>query len=66
MGNEENKRMVSARDREALIASINGMSDEELEVILDNIPTHLVMNRISKELNRAKRFEEAVRAAIPE
>lgn len=63
---QECKKIISPRDQEALIATIRGMSDEELAVILDNIPTHLVLNRISKELDRAKKFEEAVRAAIPE
>ena len=62
----ETKKVISPRDQEALIATIRGMSDEELGVILDNIPTHLVLNRIAKELDRAKKFEEAVRAAIPE
>ena len=60
------KKIITNRERESIIASIAGMSTEELAVILDNIPTPLIMDRLNRELERAKKFEEAIKAAIPQ
>lgn len=50
--------------KKKLAERIQGMSQEELEIVADTIPIELCLNRIEKELSRAKDFENLVKKAI--
>ena len=49
---------------EELANRVRAMSDEELEVVLDNIPIDLCFRRVEKEIMRTRSFEEAVKNTI--
>ena len=54
---------MTKRERDALIERVNGMSEEELQVVSEIIPVELCMARISNELISAKIFREKVENA---
>lgn len=58
--NKKEKDEMSEMETKELIARINGMSKEELEVVADHIPVELCYNRIGKELKKAKMLDEAI------
>ena len=54
---------LSNRDKEDLQERIKGMSEEELEAILEIIPAEMCMKRIQAELNHAREFESMIKKA---
>ncbi len=57
-------RTVSPMERDALIRSIKGMSQEQLEIMLDNVPIEMVYNRLGRELERNKAFIRSMKGAM--
>lgn len=57
-------RKISPMEREALIQSIKGLSPEQIDIVLDNIPIEMVYNRIGRELERNKAFIKSMRGAM--
>ena len=55
---------MTKRERDALIERVNGMSEEELQVVSEIIPVELCMARISNELISAKTFREKLRVLV--
>lgn len=45
----------------ALAEKIKAMNEEELEIVVDNIPVELCLKRIQKELERNKKLVEVLR-----
>lgn len=54
------KTIMEEMEKRELIARINGMSKEELEIVADHIPVELCYNRIGKELKKARMLDEAI------
>lgn len=57
-------KKMSPMEKEALLATINGFSNEQIDFILDNVPIELVYNRLGRELQRNKEFALAVNNAM--
>ena len=47
-----------------LIERIQGMNQVELELVANTIPIELCLNRIHKEIDKARKFESLVKNAI--
>lgn len=58
------ERKISPIEKEALLGTIRGLDPEEIALVLDNIPTHYIMERINRELERGKLFEQAIQNAM--
>lgn len=54
------KPTMEEMEKRELIARINGMSKEELEIVADHIPVELCYNRIGKELKKARMLDESI------
>lgn len=50
--------------KDEFISRIKGMSQEELELIIDIVPIEMCINRISRELEEAKTFKNSIQAAF--
>lgn len=50
-------------ERKELTDRFKAMSADELELFMDLVPVELCINRIQKELDKAKAFESAIKAA---
>lgn len=61
--------MLNNRDIEELTNRIKGMTEEELEVVVENIPVELCLKRINNEIARGaayrKYIEDARQLAYP-
>ena len=44
--------------KQELVNWVNGMSEDELEIIIDTIPVEKCLERIRKELDKAAAFDE--------
>lgn len=48
------------QDKEALIATINGFSGEELQVVITCIPDELLGAEITRRLQKARTFKDGI------
>lgn len=55
---------LSKAEKDKYINMIKGMSQEELELVVDTIPVKMCLNRIIKELNKYDQFAGTVRNAF--
>jgi hypothetical protein len=60
----DKKTGMSNAERDEFIRRIKGMSMEEKALALEYIPVELCLDRISKELERAKTMEERIKSAM--
>lgn len=61
---KQTKTGMTKAEKEEFIRRIKGMSIEEKALALDYIPIELCLDRIAKELERAKTMEERIRIAM--
>lgn len=64
MATEKVERKVAPIEKDALLSTIKGLNPEEIALILDYIPTQYIMDRINRELERGKLFEQAIQNAM--
>lgn len=55
---------LSAMEKQSLIEHVKGMSREQLDLILDNIPIEMVYNRLGRELARNKAFMNSIKGSM--
>lgn len=55
---------LSAMEKQTLIEHVKGMSKEQLDLMLDNIPIEMVYNRLGRELERNKAFMNSIRGSM--
>ena len=60
----ENPPKMLEADRAKLAEMIRGISEEEMMVVLENIPAELCVKRIELELKKARAFGNAVKKAF--
>lgn len=60
---EEPSELTKAEVNE-LTERFKGMSQAEMELFIDIVPVDLCLNRIKKELNKAKEFEESIKGVM--
>lgn len=60
----ENPPQMTEADRLKLGEMTRGMSEEEMMVVLENIPAELCIKRIELELKKARAFGNAVEKAM--
>lgn len=65
------EKPVLARENGLTQAEVNelterfrGMSREEMNLFMDIVPIELCLNRIHKELDRARKFEESIKGVM--
>lgn len=51
---------MTEQDKEALIATINGFSGEELQVVITCIPDELLGAEITRRLQKARTFKDGI------
>ena len=59
--NKNNNKQMTETVRVELENRVKGMSDDELEVIVDTIPVNLCLERIRRELNKASEFDRQIK-----
>lgn len=59
----EKKTGLNEAEKKELTSRFKAMSSYELELFMDLVPIEFCINRIQKELNKAKAFENAIKAA---
>jgi len=55
---------LSAMEKQSLIEHVKGMSKEQLDLMLDNIPIEMVYNRLGRELERNKAFMNSIKGSM--
>lgn len=55
---------LSAMEKQTLIEHVKGMSKEQLDLMLDNIPIEMVYNRLGRELERNKAFMNSIKGSM--
>lgn len=55
---------LSAMEKQSLIEHVKGMSREQLDLMLDNIPIEMVYNRLGRELERNKAFMNSIKGSM--
>ena len=55
---------MTRMERAELIERVKAMSPEEMELVVEQIPIDICMNRITKEIERAKQFEATIMNAV--
>lgn len=55
--NVEVEGVMNTAEKDELIARVHGMSQEELRIVVENIPVELCLERIQSELDKAKALE---------
>lgn len=55
---------LSAMEKQSLIEHVKGMSREQLDLMLDNIPIEMVYNRLGRELERNKAFMNSIKDSM--
>ena len=58
------KPSLTVAEKKELTERFGGMSPEELDFIIDLIPVEYCFNRIQRELDKAKDFENRVKSAM--
>lgn len=61
---KENDEMLNTRDIEELKGRIQAMTDEELEIVVENIPVDMCLKRINDEINRGKALRKYIDDAV--
>lgn len=51
---------MSDTERREFADRIRALSDEELQIVVDNIPVELCLQRIQNELDRASKLEQEI------
>lgn len=57
------KPMTNA-EKEELVNRINGMDQEELELLVETIPLEMCLERIKKEIDKVNKFQESLDEAM--
>ena len=60
----DKKSGMTNAERDEFIRRIKGMSIEEKALALEYMPVELCLDRIAKELDRAKTMEERIKSAM--
>lgn len=60
----DKKTGMTNAERDEFIRRIKGMSIEEKALALEYMPVELCLDRIAKELDRAKTMEERIKSAM--
>lgn len=55
---------LSAMEKQTLIEHVKGMSREQLDLMLDNVPIEMVYNRLGRELERNKAFMNSIKGSM--
>lgn len=58
-----NNANLNEHEKKELTNRFKAMTKDELELFMDLVPIELCLNRIQKELDKSKAFEEAIKAA---
>ena len=61
---DKGENTMTRMEKEEFIERIKGMSQEELELVVELIPVDMCMARVNKELDRLKAFENSVKSAV--
>lgn len=61
---ERGENEMTRIEKEEFVNRIKGMSQEELELVVDIIPVDLCVARVNKELERLRTFENSVKWAV--
>ena len=61
---DKGESTMTRMEKEEFIERIKGMSQEELELVVEIIPVDMCMARVNKELDRLKAFENSVKSAV--
>ena len=61
---DKGENTMTRMEKEEFIERIKGMSQEELELVVEIIPVDMCMARVNKELDRLKAFENSVKSAM--
>ena len=61
---DKGENTMTRMEKEEFIERIKGMSQEELELVVEIIPVDMCMTRVNKELDRLKAFENSVKSAV--
>lgn len=61
---ERGKNEMTRIEKEEFVNRIKGMSQEELELVVEIIPVDLCVTRVNKELERLRTFENSVKWAV--
>ena len=61
---DKGENTMTRMEKEEFIDRIKGMSQEELELVVEIIPVDMCMARVNKELDRLKTFENSVKSAV--
>lgn len=61
---DKGENTMTRMEKEEFIERIKGMSQEELELVVEIIPVDMCMARVNKELDRLKAFENSVKSAV--
>ena len=61
---DKGENTMTRMEKEEFIDRIKGMSQEELELVVEIIPVDMCMARVNKELDRLKAFENSVKSAV--
>ena len=61
---ERGKNEMTRIEKEEFVNRIKGMSQEELELVVEIIPVDLCVARVNKELERLRTFENSVKWAV--
>lgn len=51
---------MSATEKQEFADRIKALSNEELQIVVDNIPVEMCMQRIQNELSRASKLEQEI------
>lgn len=61
---ERGENEMTRIEKEEFVNRIKGMSQEELELVVEIIPVDLCVARVNKELERLRTFENSVKWAV--
>lgn len=61
---DKGENTMTRMEKEEFIERIKGMSQEELELVVEIIPVDMCMARVNKELDRLKAFENSIKSAV--
>ena len=61
---DKGENTMTRMEKEEFIERIKGMSQEELELVVEIIPVDMCMARVNTELDRLKAFENSVKSAV--
>lgn len=61
---DKGENTMTRMEKEEFIERIKGMSQEELELVVEIIPVDMCIARVNKELDRLKAFENSVKSAV--